>query len=178
MIQGNLFDIISIESHSLKFSEYLKLDKKPYIRIENEIFFHINDNFFINADSRKADLESSYIYFSREYIQVVDDWIHVGLHLKFNDDAKVNNKSIKEKQYVYLMLDKRNGSYKIGISKTPEYRETTLQSEQPQIVLVTYFDGSKKDESYLHKKFNNKRIRGEWFNINKDDIKFIENYFK
>ena len=33
-------------------------------------------------------------------------------------------------------------------------------------------------EGYLHSYFSNKRIRGEWFKLNNEDIKFIEKIHK
>jgi excisionase family DNA binding protein len=46
-------------------------------------------------------------------------------------------KTVLSKQtWVYLMKDLRNGFYKIGQSQNPQYRERTLQSEQPLIALV------------------------------------------
>src|SRR6185369_5934869 len=38
--------------------------------------------------------------------------------------------------YVYLMLDERNGYIKIGRSTNPDRRESTLQSEQPATKLL------------------------------------------
>lgn len=88
-------------------------------------------------------------------------------------------KIIKEnkKTNVYLMIDKNTGLYKIGRSKNPEYREKTLQSQKPTIEIICYFAGSHFDEKSLHNKFSDKRVRGEWFNLDYLDISFIKNYF-
>lgn len=172
---GYIYDIIKIISHPMSFEDYLKLDKKPQIRIENNIFNYMGEDFFINADFRKAEDPSSYVYFKDEFIQVVDCWHFVGMTLYFEAPKEC---IIKEpKTYIYLMFDKLNGRYKIGISKNPQYRETTLQSEKPDIVLHSYFDGTLSDEKELHKIFAPKRIRGEWFNLDKSDINKIVKYF-
>lgn len=79
--------------------------------------------------------------------------------------------------WVYLMKDLRNGFYKIGESAVPQYREKTLQSEQPLIELVEAWSGTTDDEKHLHRCFAEKRIRGEWFRLNDSDIEEIEKYF-
>jgi len=81
--------------------------------------------------------------------------------------------------YVYLMVDRVNGFYKIGISNEPEYRERTLQSEKPSIELIT----SKKFpnrtlagsfEKALHETYDSKRLRGEWFELSEQDAEHIK----
>lgn len=71
----------------------------------------------------------------------------------------------------YLMLDNNTGYVKIGKAINPRVRERTLQSEKPTITLFKIC----KDniESVLHMKYSSKRVRGEWFNLTKDDIEWI-----
>ena len=81
--------------------------------------------------------------------------------------------------YVYLMHDKRNGYHKIGISKTPEYREKTLQSEQPNIEMVCSKRYPTRKiarafESALHEAYAEQRVRGEWFNLSEIDIEMLK----
>lgn len=71
----------------------------------------------------------------------------------------------------YLMKDENTGFVKIGKSIHPQKRESTLQSEKPVISLFKVCD--KLIESELHNKFKNKRIRGEWFDLTKEDITYI-----
>ena len=120
------------------------------------------------------------LYFQK-YIQALSD---CGVNL---DAVKVNENADKDTDFrsaspkkdsacfVYLMKDESNGYYKIGISSKPEYRERTLQSEKPTIVLL----GAKEFpirtiaeaiESALHKAYGEKRIRGEWFALNEKDV--------
>lgn len=76
--------------------------------------------------------------------------------------------------YVYLMVDHNTGYHKIGFSKDPKHREKTLQSEKPTIELLHKFEGTMQKEKELHTKYDPKRIRGEWFNLDKKDIKYIK----
>jgi len=97
------------------------------------------------------------------------------------------NKTIKEtftaknkviECYTYLMIDNKTGHHKIGISSSPNYREKTLQSEQPTIekIISRKFQNRKlaRDlELELHNKYDYKRTRGEWFDLNPMEIKEI-----
>ena len=49
------------------------------------------------------------------------------------------------------MKNSRNGLYKIGRSITPLHREKTLQSEEPEIMMVKVWDDNIEDT--LHKKY-------------------------
>lgn len=82
----------------------------------------------------------------------------------------------KEPTEIYVMIDKSNGYYKIGRSKNADRREKTLQSEKPTIELMFKFGGVKGDEKILHEMFKEKRIRGEWFDLNGSDLINIKEY--
>ena len=80
--------------------------------------------------------------------------------------------------YVYLMRDNSNGYHKIGISNTPEYREKTLQSEKPSIEMLACKKFPTRKiaeaiESALHTAYSQQRVRGEWFNLNDEDVAAI-----
>jgi hypothetical protein len=81
------------------------------------------------------------------------------------------------KTWIYLMKDEINGCYKIGRAQNPEYREKTLQSEKPFIVLVEAWEGLESDETVLHKTYAEKRIRGEWFRLTESDVFDVGCYF-
>ena len=77
------------------------------------------------------------------------------------------------------MIDTANGYHKIGISNHPEYREGTLQSEKPTIELVCAKRYPSRViasaiESALHTAFGEKRLRGEWFNLNEKEVNDIK----
>lgn len=80
-------------------------------------------------------------------------------------------------RYVYIMIDKNTGYYKIGKSKNPSVREKTLQSEKPTIELLFKYPAEFYDEKHLHYVFRHKRIRGEWFDLSGSDLKIIDEYF-
>ncbi len=77
--------------------------------------------------------------------------------------------------FVYLILH-NNGNVKIGRSKNPIAREKTLQSEDPELSLLAYWNCPSAIEKELHLKFKTKRKRGEWFNLQPEDLKNIKEY--
>lgn len=84
---------------------------------------------------------------------------------------------------VYLMYDCNTHFYKIGISKSPNYREKTLQSERPVIELLSSKEYPSRRiaeaiESALHKVFAEKRVRGEWFELNSADVLVLKETLK
>jgi hypothetical protein len=76
--------------------------------------------------------------------------------------------------YVYLMLNKRNGLVKIGTSIRPKFREKTLQGQEPEIFLLSIWAAPREIEKELHRMFNDKRKRGEWFKLKSRDMKLIK----
>ena len=89
--------------------------------------------------------------------------------LKYVSQNKINNK--KPTQKAYILKDNNTGLYKIGRSINPLDREKTLQAEKPTIKLIKIFKDDVERE--LHDKYNKQRIRGEWFNLNKVQLKYI-----
>lgn len=89
------------------------------------------------------------------------------------------NFNLEDSCHLYLMKDFANGFHKIGISNSPSYREKTLQSEKPTIELITSKQFSNRKiavafESSLHKTYENKRLRGEWFELTEREVREIE----
>lgn len=92
----------------------------------------------------------------------------------FEEDPKTPQaprvKQSRSPRYVYLMKNTRNGLVKIGISSNPKYREATLQSEEPEIEMLFSAPGSESIEGCLHRKFQRKRVRGEWFKLDESEL--------
>jgi hypothetical protein len=79
--------------------------------------------------------------------------------------------------YIYLIKCHNTGLYKIGRSINPGYREKTLMGQNPTIQTVFISPVTDpKNEKVLHRKFKEKRVRGEWFSLNDSDIKFIKKF--
>lgn len=79
-------------------------------------------------------------------------------------------------QKTYLMYDKHTGFYKIGKSYDPKFREKTLMSVKPTIELI--WSCRQDIERYLHSKYADKRVRGEWFQLSEKEIEEIKSSSK
>jgi hypothetical protein len=99
------------------------------------------------------------------------------LYIHFDVDEKKKTKE-PQKNYVYIMRNRRSGYHKIGKSNDPVYRERTLQSEDPDVYLVFKGEGDVAKEKSLHQKFKHKRIRGEWFDLTPEELKEIKTLLK
>ena len=161
----------------------LKIVKKmKIIRVYN------GDSFYDYSLETPSDLDILYKGLSDLFPVLIEQflmiaakeakWAPISSKPKGDDEPGVQDTSFEESAdfcYVYLMNDTANGFYKIGMANDPEYRESTLQSEKPTIVKICQkkFPSRKIArviESALHKVYENKRIRGEWFSLKERDI--------
>lgn len=85
-----------------------------------------------------------------------------------------NQSARNDIHYVYIMFNKHNKYHKIGRSIKPEYRERTLQGQEPDIELVEKWIASAEVERTLHRKYKEKRMRGEWFDLTENDVEEIK----
>ena len=123
--------------------------------------------------SKKIELEKE-IGLIQDEVQEISKEINTLVKNK-ELELEIQEKNNAEECYVYLMLNIDNGYYKIGISKDPRYREKTLQSQEPFIEtvekeLLPNRELAKALEKGLHNKFKMKKIRGEWFELSKEDV--------
>jgi predicted GIY-YIG superfamily endonuclease len=87
---------------------------------------------------------------------------------------RVQSKYKKGSGYVYLIKCEGVNYYKIGISKsTPKNRLSNLQSGCPfklDYVTIVHCDHYSLIEAQLHRKYRDKNIRGEWFELSPTDL--------
>ncbi len=112
-----------------------------------------------------------------EYAKEKPEWLDVVSLFPLIDKTIPELKD--EECYVYLMKDTRNNLHKIGISNKPDFREKTLQSEQPKIKLIALKKYINRKmalamEQALHKIYEHKHKRGEWFNLDDEDIRELK----
>lgn len=111
--------------------------------------------------------EEIYVAFVRDYYLKEQAWM-IGA-----TKALTVSTNRRKPTQIYLCRNFRNGYTKIGLSCNPRYRESTLQSEEPDAKVLFAMPGTRKQEKKLHDQFSDKRIRGEWFNLSDDDIRLI-----
>jgi Meiotically up-regulated gene 113 len=81
-----------------------------------------------------------------------------------------DSRSAPATDHCYLMYNARNGYTKIGRSFEPAFRESTLQSEEPEVYLVAIAVDHGEYERELHEGYARYRLRGEWFNLSPYDL--------
>lgn len=78
---------------------------------------------------------------------------------------------------VYLIKNGTNGLHKIGLTRRLTQRFDTLSRLQPSSELTLIHtiktDNMYRLEAQLHLRFQDKRIEGEWFDLNNEDVAFI-----
>jgi hypothetical protein len=129
-------------------------------RRNNKVFDEIHINYLKKFYTLQNEIDEL-----KEFIELQKEEIN-----ELNKEKIVVKRLITEKK-TYIIKDLNTGLYKIGCSNEPLKREKTLQSEKPNIKIIKIFDNYIEKE--LHKKYEKQRIRGEWFNLNEIQIKYI-----
>ena len=100
-------------------------------------------------------------------------WIH---HSLINNLKEYINNHNPKKNSDLLYLLKANNYYKIGIASDVINRIGQLQTGcmfKIELIDCWTINNPYKLEIKLHTLFSNKRMIGEWFNLNDEDIKYI-----
>ena len=93
------------------------------------------------------------------------------LELLLHDRGQRND----EYKYTYILTDK-SGKYKIGRTSDLKKRFSTFCVSNPSIKIIAIIIGDAEEE--LHRRFRNKQVKGEWFDLSDFDIKYILNKYK
>lgn len=110
------------------------------------------------------------------------DWVIRKLKRYQDEMASIYGEPIlkyrpKELTHVYLMIDTSTGLIKIGRSIDPMQREKTLLSDKSSISLIFVSPlCHRKIEKVFHKKFAEKRQRGEWFRLDAHEVQQIKTF--
>lgn len=70
--------------------------------------------------------------------------------------------------YVYLIFDHFSRLTKIGRSTNPQKRLKDIRTANPSAEL--FFFSREYTEEYLHSRFAHKKVSGEWYGLDKDDL--------
>lgn len=90
-----------------------------------------------------------------------------------NNDVNTN----ESQGFIYVIQETGTHFIKIGWTKNQDdKRKLSLQTGNPRTFKTLFFiKGSIKTEKYLHSKFKNHHIRGEWFEFNEEINLFFNN---
>jgi len=89
---------------------------------------------------------------------------------------KILPSRIKPQWKTYLALDGGSGFYKIGKAVDVGDRIISIKTTCPLIKLITTCNAN--IENKLHRFFLSKKVSGEWFSLNSDDVEYIKAEFK
>jgi hypothetical protein len=96
---------------------------------------------------------------------------------KTDEQEKFNNKSTEILGVVYLY--KHGKYYKIGKTNDTVRRGNELKIQLPEnldLIHEIKTDDPSGIEAYWHKRFESKRMNGEWFNLNSADVKAFKRW--
>lgn len=94
---------------------------------------------------------------------------------QFVIDALKSCRKKPKKYSTYILLDTASGLYKIGKATDVGRRIESIKGMNPTIKLLA--SCSTNIERNLHKRFNSKKFKGEWFNLSDRDIDTIVKQF-
>jgi len=74
----------------------------------------------------------------------------------------------------YIIKDNSNNIYKIGKTKNISKRFSTLSTSNVNLSLEILIRGD--EEKFLHLFYKDKKVKNEWFYLNKNDIDDLKEY--
>lgn len=130
--------------------------------------------------SKDAPLEVETDYYSALMFR---QWIRHNIELFEQCGFKAEHKPQErlkddEHPFVYLMRDDASGLHRIGLSNNPRYLERKQQQEGEKVKLNCWkrypnLMIAEGVEDLLQRHFSTKRVRGEWFELDEQDIQIV-----
>lgn len=156
--------------------EYFSAKKLFLIRIGKD---ENNHDYSVDADEQEALMRFATSFKQAIESMVEDKEFQAWCERVDREHAEKEARRENDSCWVYLMHDLANNAYKIGISNNPEYRERTLQSEKPSIEKIAAKQFPTRDiarafEASLHKVYESRRLRGEWFKLEPNEVEDVK----
>lgn len=136
--------------------------KRVYGMIKSFFEKLLSKNDLIENSSRNSTLQKIYLFEanSRELEQVIESSFPEG----------------SASGYVYFVQEHMNGTFKIGKTKNIERRMNVFNVKLPfknELIFLVKSGNHHQTEVAFHKYFASKRLEGEWFALNKEDVEWI-----
>ena len=74
---------------------------------------------------------------------------------------------------IYVALCTHCNLFKIGTTNNLRSRTKTLRTANPYLEMLYVGCGSYLMEAHFHRLFEDKKVRGEWFNLDSEDIRLL-----
>jgi hypothetical protein len=125
-----------------------------------------------------AGISDAFEQCKSEYLEMRMNQRNIPIPLKsyFSEsetDNEIGDNCFRDDKYYVYLISHKNGLTKIGRSKNPSIREKTLQAEDPMLKMIFTIEAELHIESRLHDIFCDKRVRGEWFDLDERSIDWI-----
>ena len=95
------------------------------------------------------------------------------------DNESMKNRSYEKKKSGFVYVIQSNKYYKIGQTKKLNARLGDLSRTCPdgiELITSVFSEDVKSLEASFHHKFSSKRIHGEWFELDNNDIAYIKSF--
>jgi hypothetical protein len=178
---GNDYFVL-YDTHHLKFLDVEQT--KEWIKNLSETIKCVDDKFLKEVSNRFIKIKNLKLDPSR-YLDEYDRdelWYEMDGDKLLLEQEKRREEDKKRKPIpgdIYIIKDNGTGYYKIGMSRNVNQRIKSLNTSTPRgIETVLIFDSSDcvLDENNIHNMFSDKRISGEWFELDDKDIEKIKEY--
>ncbi len=156
--------------------EWISVNEATQILESSKFFvYQLISKGVVRSDRVTRGHKRSYHIVSRSDIEDVKRKKYGGFTTQEFIDALSDSNSI----YGYLYLLKNNSEFKIGITgeHKPKRRLQRIRNKERidfDVVLAFELYNYAEIETMLHKKFSDKRLHGEWFALDQQDIDFIK----
>jgi len=111
-------------------------------------------------------------YNAKKVKETHDEWVAMNRGYKEPKDKTRKKKT----GYVYVIKEHFAGTHKIGLTTNIKSRQSTFGVTLPfEWDFVNIYKSSDHIllEEILHKRFENERVKGEWFNLSDADLTFL-----
>ncbi len=169
---------LKISATAIGIYGYLIEVKKYYPNVQQ-------DSYCILSDCSISDLEQGHKFIDEllEHKLITATTSTENPENKYEDIRITDPINALPQKFVYLIRDKVSGYIKIGYSTNPHNRidqlkPKTLLPSNVQLELIGFWMGDETDEVSLHGIFRNRRVNGEWFDLDDKDIQYIRETFE
>ena len=157
------------------------LDRQAYVINSDKDGYYLSDgNGLILEKEELLDIGKNLIKFAKKHdLDIIEHNNFTRLHMY--DWLKDLDKKPKQKTKSKIYIMECAGKYKIGMSKDIERRCKQLNNRPCEVNIIyksDFIEDAFEAEQILHSIYKEKRIGGEWYNLDDKDILTIIKYIE
>jgi len=163
-----------VENGNLEYSKALKQIIADYEEISSVLFAEESLGMWGQGYSDDMLIENYEKILASDYSSpYLKEKVFFELNPNLKNEEEPPQKVKKRKLGFIYLIKAKTGECKIGYSTNVQQRLKSFQSYPPfKYTLIHHFpsDDMDKSELFLHEKYSQKNIQGEWFNLSDSDI--------